>query len=280
MFPIHLNLGFRIFYYYEGFYFFVAILAASLCAYRLQKRAGLDADLFLESLPWILLGAFLGARISHFLFWESATLANDPAAFFRFWEGGMSITGGLAGGVLGAWLRLRQVDFWRYAAVTSPAVLLGQAIGRIGCFLNGDAWGIPTELPWGVSLPRFGTFLPGFATDHQVSSDAWLWSVAQGFTDPGSLRTVPLHPTQLYEAFGDLALAGLVLMLTGRKGLGPGVTWFYLGGYSILRFGLEFLHGDRDVTIWAGMTALQLGLLTFALGSLALYGHAARRPAH
>jgi len=279
MFPIHLNLGFRVFYFYEGLYFFVAILAASLYAYYAQRRAGLDADYFLESLPWILLGAFLGARISHFVFWESATFTNDPAAFFRVWEGGMSITGGLAGGVLGAWFRLRRVDFWRYAAVTSPAVLLGQALGRIGCFLNGDAWGTPTTLPWGVSLPRFGTYIPGFVDEQRISSDAWLWSVEQGFTDPAALRTVPLHPTQLYEALGDLALAGLVLLLARSRGSSPTVTWFYLGAYATLRFGLEFLHGDRAVTLWAGMTALQFGLLAFALGSLLLYGRAVRRSA-
>ena len=279
MFPIHLNLGFRILYYYEGAYFFVAILVAVLVAVRNLKRAGLDAYLFLDSLPWILLGAFLGARLFHFAFWESNTLLHDPIAFFRFWEGGLSITGGLAGGVLGAWFRLRRVDFWHYAAVTSPAVLLGQAIGRVGCFLNGDAWGIPTSLPWGIALPRFGTFIPGFLLDRQLPSDAWSWSVAQGFTDPSTMSTVPLHPTQLYEAFGDLVLAGLVILLARQKGSGARVTWFYLGGYSILRFALEFLHGDRDVTLWGGMTALQLGLLAFAMTSTWLYAREASRPA-
>jgi phosphatidylglycerol---prolipoprotein diacylglyceryl transferase len=283
MFPIHLNLGFRTFYYYEGFYFFVAILAATIVAVHRLKRAGLDANRFLDSLVWILLGAFLGARIFHFAFWDSQDFLKDPAAFFRFWEGGMSITGGLAGGVLGAWFCFRRLDFWRIFAVTSPAVLLGQAIGRLGCFLNGDAWGLPTRLPWGIAQPKFGTFLPGFVADQQVPSDAWSWSVARGFTDPLSLATTPLHPTQLYEALGDLVLAGMVLLLARNlaktKGPWSKVGWLHLGGYSLLRFGLEFLHGDRDVTVWAGMTALQLGLLFFCALSALQYARGYRNQA-
>jgi phosphatidylglycerol---prolipoprotein diacylglyceryl transferase len=283
MFPIHLNLGFRTFYYYEGFYFFLSILIATLVAVRALKKAGLDANAFLEGLVWILLGAFLGARLFHFAFWDSTAFFSDPAAFFRIWEGGMSITGGLAGGVLAAWFCFRRVDFWRIFAATSPALLLGQAIGRMGCFLNGDAWGIPTNLPWGVAQPKFGVFLPGLRPDTLIPSDAWTWSVAQGFTDPASLRTVPLHPTQLYEACGDLALAGLVILLAGHltktKGPWPKVGWLHLGGYSLLRCGLEFLHGDRDITVWAGMTALQIGLLGFAAASTVFYARSSRNTA-
>lgn len=285
MFPIHLNLGFRTFYYYEGFYFFVAILVASFIAFRSLKKAGLDAYVFLDSLMWILLGAFLGARIFHFVFWDSRAFLSDPGAIFRFWEGGMSITGGLAGGILGAsfCFRRAKVDFWHYFAASSPALFLGQAIGRVGCFLNGDAWGIPTGLPWGISQPRFGTFIPSLVADRLFPSDAWSWSVAQGYTDPASMNTIPLHPTQLYEAFGDLALAGLVILLSKHlaktKGPWSKVAWLHLGGYSLLRFGLEFLHGDRDITVWAGMTALQVGLLVFGMLSGVLYFKSTRSSA-
>ena len=265
MYPIHLDLGFRVFHYYEGFYFFLSVLAGALAAVWLLKRAGLDAARFLDALAWILLGAFLGARLSHFVFWEPGNLRGDPFAFFRFWEGGMSITGGLAGGFLSAWICFHRTGFWRIFATVSPAVLLGQALGRVGCFLNGDAWGTPTGLPWGVSLPKFGTYLPSFRPDTQFPSDAWAWSVAQGFTDPAAGRSVPLHPVQLYEAAGDLLLGGLVLLLARRlaRTNGPWARagWLHVGGYALLRFGLEFLHGDRDAAVAAGMTTLQLGLL-------------------
>jgi phosphatidylglycerol:prolipoprotein diacylglycerol transferase len=283
MWPIHLNLGFKVVHYYEGFYIVVSLLAACLLVFHRLQKAALEARIFADSLIWILMGAVLGARISHYLFWDLKALVENPLSFFRIWEGGLSITGGLAGGVLAAFLcfRREKADFWHAFAIASPAVLIGQALGRVGCFLNGDAWGTPTRLPWGISLPKSGTTLPTMVRDGQVPGEAWLWSVRQGFTDPRSLITVPLHPTQLYEAFGDLLLAGLVVLMARNldraQGPWPKVFWVHLGGYSILRFALEFLHGDRDVTVWTGMTALQLGLLSFAILSGLAFARTGRR---
>ena len=283
MFPLHLDFGFKVIHFYEGFYFLVSLLVGAWLVVVRLRQARLDPGVFLNNLTWVLLGAVLGARIFHFLFWDARAILADPLGFFRIWEGGLSITGGLAGGGLTAFLCFRKegVDFWRYFAAGSPAVLVGQALGRVGCFLNGDAWGTPTSLPWGVALPRFGLRLPALVVDPSAPADAWLWCVGRGFTSPYALRTVPLHPVQLYEALGDLVLAGLVLQLAsslGRTG-GPWsrVLWLHLGGYAFLRFGLEFQHGDRDVTVWAGMTALQIGLAAFAGLSLWLYAKAPGR---
>ncbi len=270
MLPIHLDLGFKVIFFYEGFYFLIAILVAAVMAAHRLKKAGLGATVFLEGLPWILLSAILGARIFDFLFWDLKALLAHPWSFFFIWEGGLSITGGLAGGVTAAfvWFRRAHGDFWKAFAIASPTVLAGQALGRLGCFLNGDAWGVPTTLPWGIPLPKYGTILPWMTPDHRVPSEVWRWTVQQGFIPPTSLVTPPLHPTQLYEAIGDLALAGIVILLArkireGQTGW-PKVFWFHLGGYSVLRYLLEFLHGDRDALVWAGMTSLQIGLLGFA----------------
>ena len=76
---------------------------------------------------WILLGSIGGARVFHFLFWEAASFIADPWMILRFWEGGLSITGGMIGGFLSAWLvfRLQGLAIGRYAAALSPAVLIG-----------------------------------------------------------------------------------------------------------------------------------------------------------
>jgi hypothetical protein len=82
---------------------------------------------------------------------------------------------------------------------------------------------------------------------------------------------------------GDLLLAWLVIRLVRslrrHDGPWPKVFWLHLGGHSLLRFGLEFLHGNRNVTVWAGMTALQIGLIAFAMLSLVLYLRGGRRAA-
>jgi prolipoprotein diacylglyceryltransferase len=86
---------------------------------------------------------------------------------------------------------------------------------------------------------------------------------------------VPLHPTQLYEAIVDLALAGLVVLsvraVARRQGPPQQPILLHLGGYSLLRFGFEFLHGDRGAIIGAGMTAFQVGLLTVGALCAILY---------
>jgi phosphatidylglycerol:prolipoprotein diacylglycerol transferase len=267
MFPIHLNLGFRVFYFYEGFYFLVAIATACLFAGWRLNKAKLDVQGFIDSVPWILLGSILGARIFHFVFWDWNAFRADPMTFFRLWEGGLAIAGGLVGGVSAAWICFRRgkLDFWAYSWALSPAVLIGQAIGRLGCFLNGDAWGTPTRLPWGVAEPKFGRFFPGFTLDRTIPSSAWEWSVAKGYTAQSALKTIPLHPTQMYEALCDLLLAGLVLLSVRSLARKPGPPQkpilLHLGGYSLVRFGLEFLHGDRGPNIWSGMTTFQIGLL-------------------
>lgn len=123
MLPIHLNLGFRVFYFYEGFYFALAILAGTQLAFRLLRAAGLSTGPFQDALAWILLGALLGARLSHFVFWDRGSLLADPLGLFRLWDGGLTITGGLAGGVLAAYLTLRRhgADFLTYFAPFRPS---------------------------------------------------------------------------------------------------------------------------------------------------------------
>ena len=147
MFPIHFDLGFTVFYYYEGFYFLIAITVATIVAVGSVRKAGLDVGTFADGLVWALLAALVGAKVSHFLFWDWRSCLSDPWTFLHIWEGGVSSTGGLAGGALGGFIyfRRQRADFFAYFAAASPAVLLGQAIGRVGCFLNGDAWGIPTS---------------------------------------------------------------------------------------------------------------------------------------
>ena len=271
MFPIHLNIPqWGIFIpYYEGLYYVISFIVAYLYAAKRFKKFGLSVETLQNSFLWIIIGAVLLARTFHFVFWDLKTLTADPAIFLQFWGGGYSITGGLLGGFLGGWgyYLWKKQNFWQTFAVASPAVFLGQAIGRVGCFLNGDAWGIPTNLPWGIREPKYGHNLFGLQLNTQYPSPAWTWSVSQGFTKPDSLVTVPLHPTQLYESLGDLGLMVLAILLVNALAK-QGKNWyrvalFHLGGYSLLRFALEFLHGDRDVTVWADMTSLQINLFIF-----------------
>jgi phosphatidylglycerol:prolipoprotein diacylglycerol transferase len=112
--------------------------------------------------------------------------------------------------------------------MAAPAVALGHAIGRIGCFLAGCCWGRECSSPWAVT-----------------------------FTDPAAERNVgvplnvPLHPTQLYEALGNLLILALLLTFENRRWKGQTFAW-YLGAYAILRGTLEFFRGDPRGSVLDG----------------------------
>jgi phosphatidylglycerol---prolipoprotein diacylglyceryl transferase len=285
MFPIHLNLGFRIFYFYEGLYFFVSILTATAVGIAWIKKNKAYTDYFSNILFVGILFAVIGTRVSHFLFWNLDLFLKDPLVIFRVWEGGASIVGGLIGAFLSVFIycRIRKNDFFKYAALSSPAILLGQAIGRIGCFLNGDAAGTVSDLPWAIRFPRYGHLVPGLELDTAHSSYPWFWSYKNGLVAQDSLWSAPLHPTQLYEAGLDLALMAIILVAWFRYVKDSSrysvIFLLHIGGYSLIRFFMEFIRQDREQVLFWNMSFLQVFLLVGALVSAFLIAvNAVRKP--
>ena len=123
------------------------------------------------------LGAIIGGRLGSALFYHSDHLLTDPWMILRIWEGGMSFHGGLIGVLIaiGLWQRKSNAGWLATVDFCAPMVPVGLFFGRIGNFINGELWGRPTDLPWGVIFPAAGS--------------------------------EPRHPSQLYEA----ALEGIVL---------------------------------------------------------------------
>jgi phosphatidylglycerol:prolipoprotein diacylglycerol transferase len=170
------------------------------------------------------LGGLAGAKL---LWTIEFSGQGEPVANLLFSRGGLSWFGGLLGGVVvGSWmLRRRRIPLIAGLAAAAPALALGHAIGRIGCFLVGDDYGRPTDLPWGVAFPLG---LPP--------------------------TVVPVHPTQLYEAAVLLPIAW-ALTRWRRRGVDDRVVlgrYFVLAG--ALRFAIEFVRVNERI----------LGLLTLA----------------
>lgn len=271
MFPIHLNLGFNEIYFYEGFYFLISILAGAFWGYKRIKKFGGDISKFDGLITWSIIGALIGARLSHYLFWNYELLMMDPTVLFSLSGAGNSITGGLVGGMLGGLIftRRNNLSYWEYFSFLSPPILFAQGIGRIGCFLNGDAYGTATSLPWGVQFPRYGTTIPSFEKDYSISSSAWQWAYEKGLVNISSTVSAPMHPTQLYEMFGDFVLLGIVLwvfhLIWTTDKYSPLIFFIHTGGYALLRFGLEFIRADREGIVFSNMSGLQLALLAYGL---------------
>ena len=179
-------------------------------ARRTLPESGVDASMA------GVLGGLLGAKV----LWAIEHLGEAPVTELLLSRGGMSWFGGLFGGVLaGIWmLRRRGIPLMAGLAAASPALALGHGIGRIGCFLVGDDYGRPTDLPWGVAFPRG---LP--PTD------------------------IPVHPTQLYELALLLPVTWL-LVRWGRKGVADRVVFGrYLVLVGVIRFAIEFVRVNEPV---------------------------------
>jgi phosphatidylglycerol:prolipoprotein diacylglycerol transferase len=187
-----------------------AALVGLLVFSREARRAGLSEKAF-DAATGGVFGGLLGAKV----LWTIEFSRTAPISELLFSRGGLSWFGGLVGGVGTGLLLLRhyRVPLVAALAAATPALALGHAIGRIGCFLVGDDYGRPTDLPWGVAFPHG---LP--PTD------------------------VPVHPTQLYETALLIPVA-LLLIRWRRSGVPDHVV---LGRYllivSSIRFAIEFIR--------------------------------------
>ncbi|HAH51271.1 MAG TPA: prolipoprotein diacylglyceryl transferase [Balneola sp.] len=269
MLPIHLDLGFTQIYFYEGIYFLISIILGVWWAKVRVEKYGGKTEKFEGLVVWSIVGALIGARLSHYVFWQSDVFFENPGVIFSPTGAGNSITGGLVGGMLGGYFYVKRnnMNYWEYFSLLSPGVLLGQAVGRVGCFLNGDAYGTATSSFLGVQFPRYATTVPDFETEYRLSSPAWESTAGL----PGQTETLsaPVHPTQLYEMFGDVVLILIILWVfkkiwdTDKKS--PLIFFIHTGGYSLLRFGLEYIRADKEGITMFGMSNLQIALLLYGL---------------
>lgn len=191
-------------------------------ALREAYRLGFNGDIFIDMVFWVLPAAIIGARLYYVLFnWDQ--YSANPIDAVALWEGGLAIHGGLIGAFAAGYLFVRKynLSFFLLADIAAPSIILGQAIGRWGNFMNQEAYGGPVSITF-----LEGLHLPG-------------WLIEQM-----NILGTYYHPTFLYESLWNLA--GLAILLSLRY-LNPrrGVIFCsYLIWYSIGRFFIEGLRTD------------------------------------
>jgi phosphatidylglycerol:prolipoprotein diacylglycerol transferase len=223
----------------------LAFLAAGHVLGREFFRKGYDEDLASAAVLWCAVGSLIGARLWLVVEdWDS--FVRDPIALL-FTGSGFVFYGGLIGGALAmtAFFRRHHMPWWRGADAVAPALVLGQAIGRVGCQLSGDGdWGTVTTVPWGMAYP------------HAVVG----WPYPPG---------VKVHPTPVYEGLAYLAI--FVLLWRWRRAPQPDGTIFcwYLILASGARFLVEFLRVNPVVA--GDLTSAQLtSIVLVAIGATRL----------
>jgi prolipoprotein diacylglyceryl transferase len=204
-----------------GLAYVAAVFAAVAITVRRWEAAGGERELVYEVALWAFPAGLLGGRL-YFL----ATSWNEVPPYWwgpiAVWKGGLGIWGGIAAGTLaGLWvLRRRGADVASFLDAAAPALLVAQAIGRIGNYFNQELYGAPTTLPWALEISL--AHRPAGYTQH-----------------------VTFHPTFLYEVIWNLLLA-VVLVWIGhhRRVRAPGLFALYVAGYSFARIGEELLRVD------------------------------------
>jgi len=230
--PIVFSIGpFAVRWY--GLAYVAGFIVAGLILRSLNRRwdVGLTDDDVLDLVLVGVVGLVLGARLGYVLFYGAGRYWSDPTSILAFWDGGMSFHGGLVGILLAGWwfakrkgIRvLRLYDM----AVGAP---LGIFFGRVANFINGELWGRPTSVPWGVVFP-----------------DA-----------PGS---APRHPSQLYEALLEGLVLFLILWVLSRRKRGDGlIIGTLIGLYGVFRIIIEFFR-EPDVQLGYVFGPLTMGQL-------------------
>lgn len=210
-----------------------------------QPQSGWQAAEIGDLLFYVAIGVVLGGRLGYTFFYNLPAFLDDPLVLLRVWEGGMAFHGGLLGVLVALWLYARRSGrhFFQVADFVAPLVPVGLFAGRIGNFINGELWGAPTSLPWGMVFPH--------------------------------VDALPRHPSMLYEAALEGLLLFLILWIYSRKPRPMmAVSGLFLLGYGLFRFLVEFVREpDAHIGYLAG-DWLTMGMLLstpmIVLGALLL----------
>jgi len=198
------------------------ILAGILLAYNEAKRLGHDPEYIIDLALWCIPMAVIGARLYYVVF-EWSYYKGDILKIINIREGGLAIHGALIAAVFTGYIftRVKKVSFWETADIVAPGIIIGQAIGRWGNFMNAEAHGGPTNLPWGI--------------------------IVDG---------VKVHPTFLYESLWNFAVFIFLIIYRRKKKVDGELFLLYGILYSIGRFWIEGLRTDS--LMFMGMRTAQL----------------------
>lgn len=243
--------------------------ACGLAAWR-GKKQGIAPEFFVDMLFIVSVLGFLGARILYIALNFKEFLA-DPVGLLLSRTGFVFLGGLVAGVAAGTWFVFRRgIEFWRIADIVGPSICVGHAFGRIGCHFAGCCFGGVCTAPWAIQVPRVTM------RDGSPWPNAWQEQLHQGLLGPDALVSLPVWPVQLMESVGLAILCGL-LLFAARNPTRKGVQFsFYLMGYSLLRFGLEFLRGDVERGVFGAFgfslsTSQIISLVLFGVGAVILF---------
>ncbi len=220
-----------------GFFVALGFLLALTWTHRESLRRGLDPEIFHDLFFYVVISALIGARIFYVAL-NFSYFRQEPLAALRLWEGGLVFYGGF---LVAVPVFIWRIKRWPTPAleildVAAPALVLAQAVGRLGCLSAGCCYGKACNVAWAVT-----------------------------FTSPISHAPLhqPLHPTQIYHSIADLAIFMVLFILSRRPHRRGTLVVFYMLLYGILRFTVEIWRGDPRGFLYGFSTSqwISMGLV-------------------
>jgi phosphatidylglycerol:prolipoprotein diacylglycerol transferase len=263
----------------QPIYSYGVLLGVSLIAgYRLVVRMAARLDQSREDLVGnaYLVAAICGVIGARLLYvFENRDLLEDSGSrWFDITSGGVTAYGGFLGGLLGAavYLRVKRASLAAFADACMPALALGTVLTRIGCYLYGCDFGSVLGASAPEWLKSLGTF-PRWQYDelHVYGSPAWLHHVDRYGLSRESAASLPVHPTQLYEALAGVVLLVLAIGLVRRRAFAGQVALIVAMSYGVFRFLIEYLRDDPERAYAFGFSSAQLISLALVPGCAVAY---------
>ena len=213
------------------------VFLGTILALREAKRIGFNEELILDLLIWEVPLALVGARLYYVIFsWDM--YRDNPIEALNIRHGGLAIHGAIIMAIIVAiiFTKIKKVNFWTLADICAPSLILGQAIGRWGNYINQEAYGGPTDLPWGIMV-----------------------------------NGVRVHPTFLYESIWNFLVFIFLFWYRKNKKKNEGeVFLLYLSLYSFIRFFIEGLRTDS--LMWGQFRVAQIvSLIGFSIPLIIFY---------
>ena len=232
--------------YWYGVIICIGILLGLLVATIVAKKTNQNADLYSEFLIYALIAAIIGARLYYVVFsWDQ--YKNNLLSIFALRQGGLAIYGGVIGAIIAAivFAKVKKINLWLLMDTGVTGLILGQAIGRWGNFMNMEAFGGYTDNLFAMCIKATkAKYIPESLYDHMVTI--------------GGVEYLQVHPTFLYESLWNFGVLIVLLAYFKHKKFDGEIFYLYLLGYGLGRVWIEGLRTDQLIVESLNLPASQL----------------------
>ena len=249
--------------YWYGVIITLGIIGGLSIASYVAKKDGQDTEVYIDFLMYDLIIAFIGARLYYVLF-ELEYYLQNPIEIFYIREGGLAIYGGIIASAITAYVftKIKKISFWKFTDTAVIGLVLGQAIGRWGNFVNREAFGDYTESFLAMRLMKEQVTAP--MTETILNN----LKIVEGIT------YIQVHPTFLYESLWNITLLAILFTYYKHKRFEGEILFMYLIGYGVGRLWIEGLRTDPLLLAFVQIPVSQLVSVIIIVGGLigVIYG--------